>query len=226
MATSSVGEAGGVSDATTISSEERQRLIQTGQITPFGSSVEPCTTPQVATLAVEPTITTRSSTNSSREPETSRNSTGEGLFPESTAAGSRRASRKAHTRKRVPANLVENDEVGGTDTDAASHSSTLEPDEDFEESGWIPSLEDLLEDDDSNSPSGESDYYTDDELGGKKKKKLRPLSSDGLSDEEDDVRPSKGKGKRKRRTKRKLKSRDHLSYNDDGDVDCYHQRIQ
>ena len=222
MPTSGRGVAGGVAGTTT--SEEQQRLIQTGLITPFGSSIEPCSSGGGGHSSLTPLG------SESRGKLRQDNLVDEGLISGSCDdVGTTRVLRKARIPKITKKTASGTDDESGSAATTTPHSSALEPaDEDFDESGWMPSLEDLLEDDDDSPLSGESEYSTDEELGGKKKKKmkLRELSSDGLSDEEEeDARPSKGKTRR--RTKRKGKKRgNRLAYNDDGDEECYRQRIR
>ncbi len=230
MATSS-GGSGGV--ATT--SEERQRLIETGQLTPFGTTVEPCgVQPALSSPAAESSTSSSSGGGGSSSTKVlvgfesaevnfdAHGSNDKGLFPDVIT---KRVRKARIPKKNTSAPADDEPRIAAATSAAIPHSSPLEPEMEIEENTWVPSLEDLLDDDSGSPSSGKSDYFTDEELGGKKrkkKKKLRELSSDGLSDEED-VQPSKRKGKRSRRRRKKA---GHLTYNDDGDEDLYRQRIR
>ena len=197
--------------------EEQQRLIQTGQLTPFGTSIDSRVDPSSSSLPAQPNA---SPAQDKLELPEKLDSAESGLLAGSCDAGSTRGLRTARIPKRTASSREEPALENVESKPSVSHSEAPEPSMDLEESSWLPSLEDLLDDGESSSQlSSESEYFTDEELGEvkrKKKKRLRELSSDGLSDE-DELQP-----KRKKRKRRA----DHSRYHDDGDEELYRLRIQ
>lgn len=182
---------------------EEQRLIQTGQMTPFGTSLSGAVNSSLSNISAEGGFGYSSKVNVSVD-----STTGE-------------SGRQA----RIP-------KIPGTTSDktlpSQSHFGSSEPtlEDSFGPDDWVPSLADLM--DSTSASSAESEYFTDDELGGpkkKKKKRLRELSSDGLSDDDDDerARSRKRKGRRRRKGKGTASRR---RYNDDGDEELYLQRLR
>lgn len=132
-------------------------------------------------------------------------------------------------KSRIPKKSGATSEPNQHNSDPAvlqSHPSSLESslENGFGPDDWVPSLADFLESS-SAASSSESEYFTDDELGRtkKKKKRLRDLSSDGLSDEEERAKSrKKGKGRKGKGKKVGTQRR----YNDDGDEELYLERLR
>ena len=234
------GEGGAISD--------QQRLIRTGQLTPFGTTVEqvpsssslpieeqksglsPVVNQQAAALSTSTEATAIQSESSSnvmpneKEPRIKLSSSDfDGLF--SNGPIKKRQARIPKKKKR--ANLEENQDTGQSSgvLTLLPNSSTSEPSMENTESDhddWMPSLADFLASDQSSSSS---EYFTDEELGEVKRKRLRPLSSDDLSSDEEVKSARKGKGKRRRKGKRKVTTRQRYN-GDDGDEELYLQRLQ
>lgn len=213
---------------------EEQRLIQTGLLTPFGSSVQ-----ALASSSLTGESSSSSSTVTSREPEVSSkpvssekepsirlcSSSFDGLFSSGSVDAGRKPPRRiARIPKKKKGNTsTEQSQTSRESAEVNSHSTALETSMEMvpsDHEDWIPSLADLLESNSSRSSSIESEYFTDEELGGtqkKRKRKLRALSSDDLSDE-DELRSAKKR--RRRRTTQQTR------YNDDGDKELYQQRLR
>lgn len=213
-----MGGGGGVAET------NAQRLIQTGQLTPFGSSVD---VPADAHSAGE------TSASSSIQGLSSQPGSSNHLLPNGVTdtPGKRRIARIPKKHKETSEqnqiftadtanNISESHTPSLVPNVAKSHATLLEPNADMpsDNEDWTPTLADLLE---SDSPSSESEYLTDEEMGEtseskkrKKKRRLRPLSSDDLSDDED------LRGKRRKMTKRRASH-----HGDDGDKNLYLQRL-
>lgn len=182
--------------------EEEEELIRMGQLTPFGTRVD-----------VLP---------SSREAGTS------GVTAESASIEEELLSKSAQHRipkkQRVTSVKSHSSNLTGDVVPSQSPSSSLVPnlENGFGPDDWVPSLADLLES--GSASSGDSEYLTDDELGTtrKKKKRLRDLSSDGLSDEEE----PRSRVRKGRRGKRKKAASTQRRCEDDGDEDLYWLRLR
>lgn len=185
---------------------EEEQLIRMGQLTPFGTRVD--ILPDSGDSGTSGLVGVPAESASIEE--------------ESNSSRPVKPPRQARSRipKKPGATPAKNhsDDV----TLSQSPSGSLEPNSEigFDPDDWLPSLADLLES--ASASSGDSEYLTDDELGTakKKKKKLRDLSSDGLSDEEEPRRKGRRKGKRK------MKAGTQRGYHgDDGDEELYQQRL-
>ncbi len=234
--------------------ENEQRLIQTGQRTPFGSNLETsiATFPSSIVNEEEPTTIELSSDSLN------------GLFSDGIEHGKELTSRRI---ARIP--KIASSSLSGSTADSKSNSkssSSLEPsiengmslgsslsfehgngtsqsfssgsnsmglgldskpeDELSDHEDWIPSLAEFLESDDTSS---ESEYITDEELGpGEVEKKKKKKKLRALSSDDDDLSDDYPR-KRRRGKGRGLNKRPDGTkkrYNDDGDEDLYQQRIR
>ena len=218
------------------------RLIQTGQMTPFGTSVDTPSADSALSVGEHTSDETSRAPRASAESASSKQPTVQlssdsfgGLFTNGglEAPGKRRIARIPKKKKKTEASseqdhndtsksaLLEPDTKNGNEPAVVSNSHTTEA-APAEPDDWIPSLTDLLE---SDSVSNESEYYTDEELGEsqeakkrKKRKRLRPLSDDDFSDESEGGLP---RSKRKRAGSRKT-----TRHGDDGDKNLYRQRLK
>lgn len=233
-----VGVASG--DVGVAGASNEQRLIQTGLLTPFGSSVD---TPAESAQAGECSTGSGGGVEVSSGPTADLASSKKGASLKLCSEGfdglfsddlpyKRRIARIP--KKKGDTSERSKDSSGSRDnsTPSNSHASLLEQNDECnnevtlsggEEDDWMPSLAEMLESDASSS--AESEYLTDEELGetegsrrrkrNKKKKKLRPLSPDELSEEEG-ASPKRRKNKRRKTT----------NYSDDGDKHLYQQRLR
>lgn len=184
---------------------EEQRLIRTGQMTPFGTSLSGAVNSSLSNVSAEGGFGYSSKVS---------------VSVDSTTGESRIA--------RIPKIPGATSDQADNTLPSQSHSGSSEPtlEDSFGPDDWVPSLADLM--DSTSASSAENEYFTDDELGGpkkKKKKRLRELSSDSLSDDDDDerARSRKRKGQRRRKGKGTASRR---RYNDDGDEELYLQRLR
>ena len=234
---------------------DEQRLIQTGQMTPFGTSVDVPIISSDRTVTKESSVTELADTRDSDVPAADKKEpTAKGDLESSTlnSAASRKEpvlklssdsfdglftsapvynDRKTSTQKRarIPKKkkLTESQDSQASSVTPLT-SSSLEPNMEKTSSDCEDCWMPNLSDLlESDDPSSESEYFTDEELGGvkKKKKKLRELSSDDLSDE-DSLTGTTKRGQRKRIRKKKRKKAPSLKYNDDGDRELYQDRLQ
>lgn len=232
-----------------VAKSDEQRLIQTGELTPFGSSVSTSADSAPPVGGVGSTSdsnvqTARSDVAADSAPAQNVPSmklcsdSFDGLFSSSVSdtPGKRRIARipkkkkngsldhqsgGAMSRSRSSSLEPKPETAGGMSSDP--HAATSEPDREnalSDGDDWVPSLADLL---DSDSPSGESDYLTDEELGGgveaKKKKKKRLRPLSSDDDLSDEDGSPRGK---RRRTAGWGASR----HADDGDKNLYRERLR
>lgn len=184
------------------SEEGTLRLIQTGELTPFGTSVD--------------TLPTSSHSQSTK-------STGFMSAESALKAEPANADCKLGISTRRKCAVASDVAL----TESHSHSSEPNMDDALDAAeDWMPSLADFLESNSSSGSEGEGEeYFTDEDLGHigkKKKKKLRDLSSDDLSG----IDEPKRKGKWRRRRKGRGTSRKKTACHDDGDEDLYRQRLR
>lgn len=216
---------------------EEQRLIQTGQLTPFGGHIDDADIPSadsaLSRLNDAPVdgevcaATSSAAANKTSHPsiQLSNDSFG-GLFSDAVFVKPAKRQTPPTKQKEKKSDRACEEDKGAAVCSAemsAQPSSLTEVVEENGESEWKLSEAELamFESDMLSSSESEEDYVTDDEMGSptkkkKKRKKLRELSSD-----EDDVEGHVTSKKRGRKWKTKGKH-----YLDDGDDDLFRLRLR
>lgn len=221
---------------------EQQKLIQTGQLTPFGGQVDESagnadsasssisdSADKLDVTASDSTTSPSSSVAVTKAAPTIRlsNNSFDGLFSGTVLTKPTKISSTQRSKSH------EKTTSSHTDTSAASASEATPSKEnvvdqvwengelvngELDADEWMPNETELAEFESEMLSSSDSEYLTDDELGSpkKKKKRLRELSSD--EDDDESHVTSKRRGR-----KQKLKWR---SYQDDGDDELFKLRIR
>ena len=210
---------------------EEQRLIQTGQLTPFGGQVTAGSAESASTVVNgslgDNDNTTSSDTLGVAVSKTTptiqlSNDSFDGLF--SNSVFTKPVKKMAAQKNKSPDIKVEQEaSVSHDNTYALSaHSNNLEcslENGELYNEEWKPDEAELAMFESEMLTSSDSEYLTDDEMGSpkkKKRKKLRELSSDEEEEGESHVTS------KRRSRKRKVKQH---HYQDDGDDELYRLRI-
>ena len=214
---------------------DQQKLIQTGQLTPFGGHVDDSAGNAESSLSVisgsadKSDVTASDSTTSSpsfsgavtKAAPTIRLSSDsfDGLFSDAVLTKPLKTSscktREKTTNSHIDASTASASEPTPSKENVADQ---VWENGELDTVEWMPDEAELAEFESEMLSSSDSEYLTDDELGSpkkKKKKRLRELSSD----EEDDESHVTS---RRRGRKQKLKRR---NYQDDGDDELFRLRI-
>lgn len=227
---------------------EEQRLIQTGQLTPFGGQVQDSTISNIQSSSSNSSSeTVELPTSSNSLPSTSAtpnslpvtpsakatptiqlsNDSFDGLFSDTVITKPKKStSEKSKSREKKGNKEATNSHVDDQEALSAqevmAQSSNLErsmENGEWDNEEWMPDEAELAMFESEMLSSSDSEYLTDEEMGTPQKKKRKRVLRELSSDEDDIGDHVISKGRgRKRKGKRK-------QYQDDGDDELYRLRI-
>ena len=213
---------------------EEQRLIQTGQLTPFGGQVHDTAITQSNSLptaassnSLPPTSITPNPlpVSPSVKPTPTiqlSNDSFDGLFSDTIVTIPKKktsAKNKSSDKKGSTSSHMDSQSALSTH-EIQDQSSNLEQGMENGESEWMPDEAELALFESEMQSSSDSEYVTDDEMGTTQKKKKKQVLRELSSDEDDVVAchvTSKGRGRKTKKQRR--------HYQDDGDDELFRLRM-